>query len=182
MDKTEESLQAFLSGNRDGIGSVITVYQQELLQFALVIALRSDIAEDAVTDAFLALWAMAGQFNNADHIRNFLYKAVRNLCWSGNRRVRRHASIPEDEAGMADTDVLSELDALESDILREMILREIHTRIGQLPSPLREDLLAHVFGGKSFVEIAGARGEKANSVGRAVRRAMEEIRDDLKFP
>lgn len=57
---------------------VYQLYKVRLLYYALHLGVDWSAAEDVLSEAFLALWRYRQKLQSDDHIRNFLYQAVRH--------------------------------------------------------------------------------------------------------
>lgn len=183
MENFEEAFKDFQDGDPRRMGAIIVlVYQPMLLRHARKFTVREDIAEEAVADAILIVLRNKSIFNSADHIRNYLFITVRNLCRSGNRPGQLIDPFPEDGEGMDGTEDFSELDEIEAAVLQELLIKKIYQTLRELPEHQREDFTAHVLDNKSYEEIAEARGTSADAVRKNVKRAAEAIRKQVKWP
>ena len=133
----------------------------------------SDTPEDAVQDAFLTL---SGLRVEPDNPAAWLFRAVRNAAINAGlaaRRRRRHESAaasssppwfePESEGAAIDPESVS--DALRS-----------------LPVDRREVIVAHLWGGLTFEQIAALMGTSSSTAHRLYQSGLAALRSRLEVP
>jgi RNA polymerase sigma-70 factor (ECF subfamily) len=128
--------------------------------------------EDVVQEAFLLL---VRQAEPPQHVLGWLYRVVRNAAVSASRsasrRTRREAAVAhrgEPWFQPAPGDLLDGAQAAEA--------------LRQLPIAEREVIVARLWGGLSFEEIAGLAGASTSSVHRWYQRGLAALRERLNAP
>lgn len=164
----------------EALQSLIHLYFPILCRFAQRILQDKAAAEDATTDVFVKLWQKAPEFDDSQHIKNFLYRSIRNTCLnvlrSRQREEARHETF---------TDIyLHDEDAFAREILQAEVLAEIRKELQQFAPRLREIFIMAYFQQLSNEEIA----QKLNLSNQTVRNqkasALSLLRKKIraKFP
>ena len=130
-----------------------------------------DCQDDVVQEAFIEL---AGQRESPQEPAAWLYRVVRNRAIgasrSGRRRQRREAAAARD-TGAWFVAADSGLDA-----------EEATAALASLPDESREVVVAHLWGGLSFVEIGRLTGTSDSTAHRRYQEALSTLRDKLGAP
>lgn len=126
--------------------------------------------EDLVQDAFVQL---ALQSPPPDRVLPWLYCVVRNTALTANRgasrRRRREGAVRESEAWFANLD--DQLDA-----------QEATRALAQLPLEQREALVARLWGGLTFEEVAQLAGCSLATAHRRYQAGLAALRERLAKP
>jgi RNA polymerase sigma factor (sigma-70 family) len=126
--------------------------------------------DDVVQEAFLALMGAS-----PDNPVGWLYRAVRNgainAARSADRRRRRETATARSREAFFQPSPDDRLDAAEA----ERALRE-------LPLAEREVIVARLWGGLKFEEIAALTGSSVSGVHRAYHRGLTALRERLGVP
>jgi RNA polymerase sigma-70 factor (ECF subfamily) len=162
-------------GDRAALRALMHAEGGRMLGVATRLLKRSDLAEDAVQDAFVLIWRRAAQFDPAQgRAMGWVYTILRNRCLTLLRRERRdEATAPE----TFDQHVYAEIidtawDRLEtaSDLRRCLEGLDVGTR--------RAILSSYVLG-HSHGEIAGQMRAPLGSVKSWMRRGLLKLRECL---
>ena len=127
--------------------------------------------EDVVQEAFLKLSRQAAE---PAAVAAWLYRVVRNAAVSAGRAERRrqqHESAAATRAGWFTDDAAGKLDAA--------TLTEALTR---LPLEQREVIVAHLWGGLTFEQVAELSGTSAVTAHRRYVSGLNELRTRLNLP
>lgn len=125
--------------------------------------------EDVVQEAFIKLATLAKE---PEHVAAWLYRVVRNAAVSSARGERRRRKHEEKAAGLATTwFVPTEGAGLDARAATEALER--------LPADLREPVVAHLWGGLSFVEIGSLMGISSSSAHRRYVEGLTALRERL---
>jgi RNA polymerase sigma factor (sigma-70 family) len=148
-----------LSELLDRHGPALVLYAQQ----------RCDVPEDVVQEAVLQLVRQAAL---PDDPAAWLYRVVRNLALNASRsqqrRVRRETAAGADRPQWFTASDDDRLDASEAALA-----------LGELPVEQRETIVARLWGGLSFEEIARLSGSSTSSVHRWYQKGLETLRERL---
>ena len=148
-----------LSGLLDEHGAALVLYAQQLC----------DTPEDAVQEAFLAL---VRQPKLPDNVVGWLYRVVRNEALNASRttrrRTKREIEAAEGNEPWFHVSVDDRLDAAEA-----------ARALQQLPIEERETIVARLWGGLSFDEIAQLTGTSTSTVHRWYQAGLNALRERL---
>ena len=65
-------------------------FYKGLVRFAMELAATKESAEELVSDVFIQLWRNRTQQGKIQHIKTYLYTAVRNRCYNHHRDSYKH--------------------------------------------------------------------------------------------
>lgn len=135
-----------------------------LYRYAVMILADPAAAEDVLQDVFAAMCRLRHRPEEEDA---YLYRAVRNACYSALRR-RRAAPLGAQliEAVVAEEEDLD-------------VRIELERAMRALPPEQREAIHLKIFEGLTFREIADLTGESINTVASRYRYALEKMRVEL---
>ena len=122
-------------------------------------------AEDVVQQAFIAL---AAERVSPENPTAWLYKTSRNLAIN-ERKQRERRRVRQGKAAQPERQP--------SDAFRNSEAAELNEHLGQLSDDAREIVVARIWGGLSFDEIAGVVGKSRATVWRHYRAAIETLRE-----
>lgn len=142
---------------------------------ALVLYARQWCAtpEDVVQTAFLKL---AGQAVPPDTVLPWLYRVVRNGAIDAARAARRRLKY-ETRAAAATSSWF-----LPADDPTGLDARAAAAALADLPVDIREVLVAHLWGGLTFEQIAAAVGGSASTAYRRYAAGLDILREKLRVP
>jgi RNA polymerase sigma-70 factor (ECF subfamily) len=146
------------------------LYRQHAPALQLFARQWPNCADDVVQDAFVAL---ARQTRPPEQVLPWLYRVVRTgavaAARSAGRRRKREGAASSPEAWFAPAD--ERLDA-----------REATRALGSLPLELREVIVARLWGGLTFDEIARLVGCSLPTAHRRYYAGLTELRTRLNVP
>ncbi len=129
-------------------------------------------AEDVVQEAFLQLVHHVRAKDRPDRVVPWLFRAVRNELISRHHRQRRSQArerrVASERPGWFEPSVETRLDAIRA-------VEELQT----LPIDQRELIVARIWGGLSFEEIAALTESSRSTVHRKYHAALETLRRNL---
>ena len=142
---------------------------------ALVLYARQWCAtpEDVVQTAFLKL---AGQAVPPDTVLPWLYRVVRNGAIDAARAARRRQKY-ETRAAAATSSWF-----LPADDPTGLDARAAADALADLPGDMREVLVAHLWGGLTFEQIAATVGGSASTAYRRYAAGLDILREKLRVP
>jgi RNA polymerase sigma factor (sigma-70 family) len=126
-----------------------------------------DAPEDVVQEAFLKLSTVR---TNPDRPAAWLYRVVRNVAISAGRS-RQRRQHHEHRAAATEWFEADAGEKIDSDRAAELLAR--------LPSPERDIIIAHVWGGLTFEEVAESLDLSSSTAHRLFVKGLEELRRQL---
>jgi RNA polymerase sigma-70 factor (ECF subfamily) len=147
------------------IANLIDAHSPALLLYARQFC---DVAEDVVQEALLKLMA---QQTWPTEVIPWLYRVVRNAALDAVKTQRRREKRERDVARATPWFVEAEIDGLDAETAANA-LRE-------LPIDLREAIVAHLWGGLTFEQIAELSGTAASTACRRYRAGIVMLREKL---
>jgi RNA polymerase sigma-70 factor (family 1) len=145
-----------------------------LLGYARSIIEDEAQAQDAVQDAFIAVWSRRDTLDPARSLRALLCAAVRHRLLNRMRDVTRRRDLHE-HMPAPDRPPTPDLDT-EASLLGE----RLRGWIDELPARRREAFVLSRFEGLSHAEIADVMGLSAKTVEHHVGHALRHLRDRLR--
>jgi RNA polymerase sigma-70 factor (ECF subfamily) len=175
VDMTDESLLARVaSGDDDALGSLYDRFGRVAYGLALRILRDERLAEDAVQEAFLAVWRQAASFrperaNARSWVLTFVHRRAVDLVRREERR-RAEPLEPEAEAATGST-----AEAVELRRRREAVQRAL----AQLPEEQRRPIELAYYGGFSQSELAERLGEPLGTIKSRMFTGLKRLRELL---
>ncbi len=151
-------------------------YYQTLCYFAFNYLKEQDEAEDVVQEVFMKLLNWDESFDNEEHLKHYLYKAVRNSCLNQIKMT----SIRSDILGSIQKDTEEDENNFFVNVVRAEVYQEIMEAIQELPTECgRVFKLAYV-DGFSNEEIATQLSISVNTEKVQKNKAKILLREKLK--
>ena len=108
-------------------------------------------AEDIASNAFIKIWRKHSQFNNANSIRSYLYRIVRNDCLNFLQQKKRSSKVKGEIEYLTIVDIQ---DNCETDIIRAEFYAALYDVVNSLPAACRKIFIMLYIQGKSVKEIS----------------------------
>ncbi len=163
------------SGDGAAFDALYGRYVMVALGVARGILGEAGLAEDAVQEAFLAVWRRAARYDPArGSVPSWLLTIVRHCAIDVHRR--RHADRWVTSAALAETSDESDTHALACQQAAAAAVREA---VGRLPAAQRAALALAYAEGYSQAEIARAQGVPLGTVKGRVRLGLRALRTHL---
>jgi RNA polymerase sigma-70 factor (ECF subfamily) len=145
---------------------------------ALALYARSwcDTPEDVTQEAFVKL---AGLRTEPDDPAAWLYRVVRNGAISAGRAARRRHHHEAEAAARTHHPPWFEADRGEAGAIAPESAAEA---LAGLPEPRREAIVAHLWGGLTFDQIAAVMGVSSSTAHRHYRAGLASLRERLGAP
>lgn len=142
---------------------------QQLFHCALAVTNSSDLAEDAVHDAFMRAFRIEERPQN---LKAYMFRAVRNAAVDILRRQARTVQPGPDQVfDVAGPD--------ERELETSFDLEEVYRTLRILPDDQRETILQHLVAGLTFREIAELRERPMGTIVTWYRRGIEVVRNEV---
>lgn len=142
-------------------------YGDTALQAAFCCLGNQQDAEDVAQDVFFALHRHPREFNDDEHLKAYILRAVINRCNNLHRKLKRRIRLSLDQ--VKESELAEKTDSVE----------EITRMIKALPSPYNAVVYLHDCEGYTIREIAKMLGRRENTVSSQLRRGHEKLRMDL---
>ena len=158
-------------GDTHAFGALVRTYQARLLRFATRLTGDSDLAQDAVQEAFLRLWRGRASYEPRGCLQAYLFRAVRSACLDYARTSRPTDALDENkEADMPDPAALAESGGF-ADAVRLAVL--------SLPETQRAVFVLSEYEQLSYAEIADVLDCPVGTVASRKHQAAETLRRKL---
>ena len=161
------------AGDRAAFGEVFRALHGDLVRYGLRFADAAE-AEDAVQEAFVAVWRRRETLDPALSVRALLYTAVRHRLLNQRRDAARRADL---DATVTEPDRPAPPDAVADAAL---LGERIRGWLDELPERQREAFGLSRFDGLSYAEVADVMGCAPKTVENHVGRALAFLRDRLR--
>jgi RNA polymerase sigma-70 factor (ECF subfamily) len=174
-------IQRILAGEKKAYAELVDRHKDRAMTLALKMLRNRQDAEEALQDAFVRAFNALPRFEWKSSFSTWFYRIVYNVCATelGKRDQERHASIDDDEAGGAATEVLSEELppdlALESSEFNAIVLDEIE----KLPDAYGPTFTLFFVQDMSYDEIAEVMGLPLGTIKARLFRARTLLRDAI---
>jgi RNA polymerase sigma-70 factor (ECF subfamily) len=172
--RTDGSLvRAARRGDTQAFAALVHRYRDRHVRFAIRMLGSRDDAEDVLQSVFLRAYRNVGACEDPERFGAWLHRIVVNECRTfATRRGARELRLVRDEAVLAAT--------IEPTAESDPALRaEIQRALARLPEDLREAFLLKHVEDLSYDEMAEATGAGISALKMRVKRACEQLREQL---
>ena len=172
-------------GDTLAFGVLVRTYQARLVRFAARLTGDSDLAQDAVQEAFLRLWRGRATYEPRGCLQAYLFRAVRSGCLDYARTSRPTDALDEnaeaDAPGPAALDENAEADAPGPAALAEArsLADAVRFAVQSLPEMQRAVFILSEYEQISYAEIAGVLDCPVGTVASRKHQAVETLRRKL---
>jgi RNA polymerase sigma-70 factor (ECF subfamily) len=163
------------ANDREALATIYDTYSGIAYGMALHILGNSAEAEDAVQDAFLALWRQADRLDEDRGLRSYLLTIVHNKCVDRLRRRGRKPEAPLDLDAPIPSPATGPEDAVAAQAERESVRNAL---VG-LPQEQRRTVEMAYFAGMTLNEVASRMQVPLGTVKSRLRLAMGHLRRSL---
>jgi RNA polymerase sigma-70 factor (ECF subfamily) len=144
----------------------------------------SEAEDDVVQDAFLALYMNIEKLESSEHLRPFLFRVVRNLCYDTLRRQGRFQFVPLDAASedsAVNPSFLTDRRRQPDEELHWILLHsEVQKAIDRLPEIQRQTIILYCEENLTYAQIAEAMGTDIGTVKSRIFYGRKNLRNLLK--
>ena len=173
MDKLEEisAIRSCQAGDKDAFRVLAEAYEKMLFGVAYLMTHDSDVAEDAVQEAFLKMWKHLPALRGENGLKPWLLRILVNEVRQQGRKKTQSPTVPVEQAPeIADCDERVE-EIVEHNELREAVRKAV-TR---LPDDQREAVILRYFGCLTVEEVAIATGCPKGTAKSRLSRALDRL-------
>ncbi|HWK07716.1 MAG TPA: sigma-70 family RNA polymerase sigma factor [Puia sp.] len=111
-------------------------------------------AEDIISSAFLNLWDARKKLDSPEHLKNFLYLAVKRKALSHLRKQKTLTDVQQEWMAVYGKEEAETPDLRDSELLKAMVLQEIYQKAGTLSPACKQVFELHYRDGKQVEEIS----------------------------
>jgi RNA polymerase sigma-70 factor (ECF subfamily) len=179
-------IRAAQAGDQSAFERLVQVYDQNVLRLAMNLLRSQEDASDIYQEAFLRVYRNLHTFRFDCSFHTWLYRIVTNLCLDHlrKRKVRKEEStVLETAEGPVDRMEVVPEDRAEGNPQRNLLSRQLHSRIGKVLSTLtpRERMVFELrhYQGMRLKAIGGVLGTTEEAAKNCLFRATQKMRAAL---
>jgi len=140
--------------------------------FAKKILIDTIHAEDITQEVFIELWNQRTKFESYEHIKAFLYLAIKNKCLNHNK----HLNVKDKYKHHIDDSTLHTFD--DNDIIESEVINNLYKSINQLPEQQKQ-VIIYTLQGLTNKEIAQELDISTNTVKFHKKSAYQFLRNNI---
>jgi RNA polymerase sigma factor (sigma-70 family) len=178
-DKTHNDWNSFKAGNWIAYTQLYDDHYRALNNYGYKFTRDVSLIEDSIHDLFVKLWTNRDTLGTPQSVRNYLYKALRNILFRKLKTQSRFSILEGDEYDYTfevscDTQLLvDEEEKLLKDTIRDIL--------AQLPARQKEIVYLRFYEGLSYDEIAEVMSIDVHSVYKLWYKALEKLKDSMRY-
>jgi RNA polymerase sigma-70 factor (ECF subfamily) len=176
MELTVENIVLLQEGNQKVFQSIVYMYSDSLLVFSIGFVKKREIAEEIVSDAFVALWNQRDRIAEIRDLKSYLYILVRNGSISYLRKASGRKEISLEN--LSDFYTLP-LTSPDNDEITEDILDQINKAIEQLPPKCKMVFTLAKIQGIKYKEISTILDISVKTINNHIANALVHISQSL---
>ena len=175
-DRLSDDLVRCAAGEREGLRAIFEAEGGRLVAVAQRILRRRELAEEAVQDAFVQIWAKAHQYDpERGSARGWIFALVRNRALNLLRDGSRQTVTDDGDIGrLAEDELTDEAISAWDNLASHSKLRQC---LSGLDETKRHSILMAYVSGYSHGEIAGRLRVPLGTVKAWIRRGLASLRD-----
>jgi RNA polymerase sigma-70 factor, ECF subfamily len=171
-------LVACAEGDEQALGALYDRFGTVAYRLALRVVRDAALAEDAVQEAFLAVWRQAASFDSSrGKASTWILTLVHRRAVDLVRRQARFNALPDQLEATAPQAVVA--GSADDDVALREVQREVQAALATLPKAEREVLDLAYWGGLTQSEIATALGIPFGTVKSRTFSALARLREAL---
>jgi len=163
-------------GNQRVFQSIVYTYSDPLLIFSMGFVRKREIAEEIVSDAFVALWNQRSRISEIRDLKSYLYIMVRNGSISYLRKASGRKEISLEN--LHDFYTLP-VTSPENDEISDDILEQINKAIEQLPPKCKMVFTLAKVQGVKYKEISTILDISVKTINNHIANALVHISQSL---
>ena len=175
----DQLVEMYLQGSGEAFDELLARYQDKLYTYILYNVHNEDVANDIFQETFVRviMTLQQGRYTSSGRFYAWLVRIARNHIIDRFRNVRSENAISNDEC---EYDLLNDASLaeqpIESQLVNEQTLRDVHRLMEHLPDTQREVIFLRFFQDLSFKEIAETTGVGINTALGRMRYAVLNMR------
>ena len=171
-------IAACAEGDEQALGSLYDRFGKVAYRLALRVVRDPALAEDAVQEAFLAVWRQAASFDRSrGKASTWIFTLVHRRAVDLVRRQSRFSALPDQLEAMAPQTLVAE--SVDDDVELREARRNVRAALATLSQAEREVLDLAYWGGLTQSEIATALGIPTGTVKSRTFHALAHLREAL---
>ena len=180
-DRSEQALfETARAGDRAAFDSLQQQLQSPVRHFLRRLTGQNAEEEDIVRDAFLALYLNLERIPSVESLRPFLFRVLRNLCYSELRRQGRFATISLEAGSLALQDIPEQRPSPHEQVQWRLLYGEVQKALERLPELQRQTLLLYFEEDLTYQQIAEAMATDIGTVKSRLYYARQNLLRHLK--
>jgi RNA polymerase sigma factor (sigma-70 family) len=183
MDKKQEQhvllWNSFKTGDWDAYTRLYHAYYRVLNNYGHKFTKDINLIEDAVHDLFVTLWTNRDNLGNPLSVKNYLYKAIRNILLKKIKSASRIFHLEEDSESIPF--VVSFDHQLISNEEEKRLQQTISGVLNKLPPRQQEIIFLRFYEGLSYEEAADIMGIHVSSAYKLLYKALENVQQSLTY-
>lgn len=176
MDSGASSYHRFLEGDESGLEEIVEMYSDNLIFFINGFVNNLTVAEDLMTETFLALIVKKAHFKGYSSFKTYLFKIGRNNALDYLRKQKRITVVPVDNTESEAAD----MDSIEVKILKDEQQRQLHNALQKINVDYREVLYLLYFEDMCNEDVAVVLRKNKKQVENLTYRAKQALKTTLK--
>lgn len=178
MKVEKDLILGLKKGNSDALSMIYDQYYESLYFYLLKFTQQEDLAQNAVQDLFVDLWASRSRLGEIKSLKGYLFvsgkRKLYHLLQSNKKKQRFGVDYPEEVEGMffqySQEDFLVEIETNEQ--RKDRLLKAING----LPSRQKECIYLRYYEKLSIEDISQIQGIAYQSVLNNLQRALQTLR------
>ena len=179
-DQIDNVWNSFRNGNWISYGQLYDDHYRALNNYGYKFTKDVSLIEDAIHDLFVKLWTNRSTLGNTPpSVRNYLYKALRNILFRKIKAQSRFSSLESDDYDY--TFEVSCDNLLIEDEEEKLLRNTIKDILEKLPARQKEIVYLRFYEGLSYEEVAEVMAIDIHSVYKLWYKAMEGLKDSMHY-
>ena len=182
--REHELFEGARENNREAFNRLQEILDVSVRRFVRRLVGISEVEDDIVQDAFLALYMNLERLESSEHLRPFLFRVVRNRCYDTLRRRGRFQFVQLEAASedsAVDASLLTDRHKQPDEQLHWRLLHsEVQKVINRLPEIQRQAIILYCEENLTYAQIAEAMGTDIGTIKSRIFYGRKNLRKLLK--
>jgi len=179
-DHIDNVWNSFRNGNWISYGQLYDDHYRALNNYGYKFTKDVSLIEDAIHDLFVKLWTNRSTLGDTPpSVRNYLYKALRNILFRKIKAQSRFSSLESDDYDY--TFEVSCDNLLIEDEEEKLLRNTIKDILEKLPARQKEIVYLRFYEGLSYEEVAEVMAIDIHSVYKLWYKAMDGLKDSMHY-
>jgi RNA polymerase sigma factor (sigma-70 family) len=180
MDSKQEQhillWKSFKSGDWEAYTSLYHTYYRSLNNYGHKFTRDLSLIEDAIHDLFVTLWTNRDNLGNPISVKNYLYKALRNILFRKIKAESKFFDLQDDNSIPFEISYDQQLVLNEEEIKLQQTIKDV---LRKLPARQQEIIYLRFYDGLSYEEIAEVMCIHVSSTYKLLYKALENLQQSL---